>query len=354
MRELIFLLLSASIPPSPEGLIDLVKEGLEYSYMEKYSEAESLFNLVIEKYPDDPAGYFFKAALLDLYMLDFSTDSREKEFFELLKKSIDKAKKWEKETGKKTLAWAHFYKGACLSYMAMRQGRKRSFFKALANGLSAVNELKTAIRYDSTLYDAYLGLGTYDYIISELPKFLKWLPFLGDRREEALRKMRLASEKSLFARVAGRDALAWALAYSGKTKEAIEIAKGLLKKYPDSRSFRWTLSYALRRAGKWREAKSVYLELFSLVLKDQRGYPYDIAVTLYWISRTLYYSREWEQALLYLDIGKLILSKDKKRKERKSLMKDFDKLETKILKKLTPVEKIELPSRIKEVIKEGD
>lgn len=354
MKELIFLLLSASIPPSPEGLIDLIKEGLEYSYMEKYSEAESLFNLVIEKYPDDPAGYFFKAALLDLYMLDFSIDLREKEFFQLLKEAIERAKKWERSSDSKKLAWAHFYKGASLSYMAMRQGRKRSFLKALANGLSAVNELKAAIKYDSTLYDAYLGLGTYDYIISELPKFLKWLPFFGDRKEEALRKIRIASEKSIFARVAGKDALAWTLAYDGKPKEAIKIARDLIKRYPKSRSFRWTLAYALRRAGRWREARDIYLELLSLVLKEQKEYPYDIAVTSYWISKTLYYSREWEMALLYLDVGKLILKEDRSEKEYKSLMKDFEKLETKILKRLHLVEEFEFPNRIREVIREGN
>jgi tetratricopeptide (TPR) repeat protein len=350
----LLLLISASSPPSPQELIDLVKEGLEYSYMEKYTEAESLFNLVIERFPDDPAGYFFKAALLDLYMLDFSTDEREGEFFELLKKAIDKSEKWERGKDNRTLAWAHFYKGASLSYKAMRLGRRRSFLKALANGLSAINELKRAVKFDSTLYDAYLGLGTYDYIISELPKFLKWLPFFGDRKEEAIKKMRIASEKSFFAKVAAMDALSWTLAYNGNTREAIEIARRLVGMYPESRSFRWTLAYALRRAGRWREALGIYKELFTLVLRDQREYPYDIAVTSYWISRMLYYSREWEEALLYLDLGELILGEEKDSEKKKFLKRDFDKLETKILKKLQPEEKMELPQKVKEILREGE
>ena len=275
--------------PNPDA-VPLLESAMRLTFREEYAAAEVILDSVIRRWPEDPAGYLFKAGMLDLYMLDYSTRRREKEFYRMCDEAIRRADQMLRQVSDSTTrAWAHFFKGSALSYKALRQGRNRSFFSALRNGLAAVRELSKAVNLDSTLYDAYLGLGIYDYAMAELPRYLRWLPFVKDgreRREKALREMRLAAEKGWFSRVPAKDALAWTLAYRGRAREGYRLAMELVQEFPESRSFRWTAAFAARRAGLLKEAETLYEEILYLVYRDQRNCNYCAAITLYWLAVT--------------------------------------------------------------------
>lgn len=285
--------------PNPDA-VPLLETAMRLTFQENYAAAEVVLDSIIRRWPQDPAGYLFKAGMLDLYMLDFSTRRREKEFYGMCDAAVRRADRLLREASDPRIrAWAHFFKGSALSYKALRQGRNRSFFSALRNGLAAVRELSQAVKLDSTLYDAYLGLGIYDYAMAELPRYLKWLPFVKDgkeRREKALREMRLAAEQGWFSRVPAKDALAWTLAYRGRAREGYRIAMELVREFPESRSFRWTAAFAARRAGLLRRAEELYEEILYLVYRDQRGCNYCAAITLYWLAVTERARRKWEEA----------------------------------------------------------
>jgi len=89
MKLLLFILFFTA-PDSLfwEPLESLIIKGLEFSFAEKYQDADFYFDLAIRNYPESPIGYLYKAGLLDLYMIDFETDVYENRFYELLDRAI--------------------------------------------------------------------------------------------------------------------------------------------------------------------------------------------------------------------------------------------------------------------------
>jgi len=325
MLILLVLLNLFSLHRVPEKY--LLRDAIEEGYRENYEKAESLILIYSEKVKDSPLGPLFAAGLYDLYMLDFSTDSKKDEFFKNLDLAIKRAEKIIKNSqnrDKREVAWAYFAKGSALSYKALFYGRKKNFVKALYYAFPAHKALKKAIETDSTLYDDYLPLGTYDYALSELPKFVKWLSGVSDEREKALNEMRLASEKGEFVNIIAQDALAWTLAYHRSFREAERLSRKLVTKFPKSRTFRWTLCYILRRSGQWKKASEEYKKLLYLVVKGQKKCPYCLAITYMWLSRSQYFSFNKKSARRNALCGLILTHQIKKSGEREYLLKNFN------------------------------
>ena len=307
----------------------LLQDGIEFGYREKYKESLTLFNLAISKNPKYPAAYLYKAALLDLYMIDFTDDSKEPEFFKLLNKAMKLSDNLIKSENKKEKAKGYFFKGSALMYAAVRYGRKKSYINAANAAIRAIKILMKVPRYDSTLYDVYLPLGIYSYAINKLPRGLKFLKaFLPDAKskEEGIRMIELAMNKGRYVKILAKDALAWVLAYDGQREKSIKLAKELVKEYPGTRAFNWTLAYALKRAGRWHEAEVVHKVILYLTLRDQREYPYNIALALYALSICEYVLGRKFYSIFYLDMAYAFLKDARDIPEKKYLAKRINRL----------------------------
>lgn len=329
----LFFLLHSNTNLFKEPLDSLLIKGLDFAYREKYKEAQAYFDLAIKFYPEHPGGYLYKAGLLDLYMIDFSTDTREKEFYSLVEMAIDRARRMRSShIPQDSLALSYFFEGSAFSYRAVREGRKKKFISALKDGFKAVSLLKKSVELDSSLYDAYLPLGTYSYALSKIPKVLRW--FLPDdgSREDGLKKMELAAEKAKYIKILAMDAYAWTLAYDGQADSAVKVAEKLVKMYPGTRAFRWTLSYALRKAGKWREAEETHRVIFYLTVRDQKDYPYNIALALYWLAICNYINGRKAEAIVHTDAALLVLKEASYHPKANKLKNGLEKLDKRLEK----------------------
>ncbi len=296
MNGIFVLVLAATLQSRYDpGVVRLVDDVLHFTFAEKYDEAWLLIDRLKDSLPNDPLPHILRAGLDDYWMLDYTTNSLENEF----NAEIDTALNLSKQFKRSDPALYHFFRGIAYAYRATRKGRNRQVLPAVRDGRRALKELRKALKYDSTLYDAYLPIGIFDYALSELPGIVKFFIGNKDRREQGLKEVELAATKGWLTRTAARDALAWMLAYHGEYRRAAEIARELVREYPSSRSFRWTLVYALRRMGKWKEALDVYSELFYLIASDPRQSDYNIAVILYWMTKGNYYQRHWDEAVYY-------------------------------------------------------
>ena len=316
-----------------EPLDSLLLKGLDFAYREKYKEAQAYFDLAIKFYPEHPGGYLYKAGLLDLYMIDFSTDDREEEFYKLVDIAAEKARKMRRDhIPEDLLALSYFFEGSAFSYRAVREGRKKKFISALKYGFKAVKLLKKSVELDSSLYDAYLPLGTYSYALSKIPRVLRW--FLPDdgSREDGLKKIELAAKKAKYVKILAMDAYAWTLAYDGQADSAVKVAQKLVEIYPGTRAFRWTLSYALRKAGKWREAEKTHRVIFYLTVRDQKDYPYDIALSLYWLAICNYINGRKTEAIVHTDAALLVLREAPDNPKVNKLRRGLEKLDKKLEK----------------------
>ncbi|MEO0140465.1 MAG: tetratricopeptide repeat protein [candidate division WOR-3 bacterium] len=317
------------------ALHDRTMEAMEYGMRERYSQAEALMNEIISDYPDEPIPYILKAALLDLYMADYEVNTREKEFYDLLKtgeKKADAIIKSAKSSGDtRRLAWGYFYKGAAIGFKAFRKGRANPA-SAVTIAWDAVDNLALCLQTDSTIYDAYYPLGMYDYAISELPKSLSWLPFIKDketRKQKGMEELEKAWRQGDYTRDLAQFSLVWVYLGEGRAKDAYPLAKDLVARYPESRTFRWLLGTCQRRLGKWAEAEETYSELVYLVLNEQIHRPRNVLLATYWCAHAKYRVGKYEEALEYANFVLNLLDEMEDTKENRKMRDEMIKIKTK-------------------------
>ncbi|RKX69060.1 hypothetical protein DRP53_09305 [candidate division WOR-3 bacterium] len=253
------ILLLLTIDLNPPHLVELIQKGLECAYVERFTEAEAYFDSVIISFPDNPAGYFFKAALIELYIMDTYDYHREKEFFALIDTTIGKARRVLKKEGN---GWAQFYYASALVYRAVYEGFKRNYWATFYHGIKGGREMRRVIEYDSTLYDAYLGIGVYEYFWATASRYLPILKLFGNW-EDGVRKIEIAKDSGQFAAVTAMNALCWIMTVEKRPDVAVALAETLIGRYPSSRTFRWTLARAYLAAGRADEAIAIYRELLN-------------------------------------------------------------------------------------------
>jgi len=259
-KILIFLVTICSIGwtlnPTSQPLKQQILKGIEFTIRSDFENAKELYEDLIEEYPDEPAGYFYLAAVLQSQMLDEEDYHLKAQFEKLLETSIEKSKQ-QQETRPED-PWLRFYEGNSYLYRSFLKSKLGDWWGAYRDAGKGANRLKKALEIDSTFYDAYLGIGSYKYWKSSKIKFLRWLPFVRDERQPGIRMIEQSVENSIFVELIARDQLAWIMLDAGRFSEAQQYALENYRQYPESRFFLWTLVEVLYRAGDWDEAYEKY------------------------------------------------------------------------------------------------
>jgi tetratricopeptide (TPR) repeat protein len=290
--------------PFNREIDSLIKVLLDFTYRENYGAALAIADEIIQKYPQEPDGYFFKAAIYDYYMEDYHTDKYSDKFFSNMEIAEEKAKaKLNSLTDPKERAWMNFYIAGAAGYRAMRAGREGNYIVALKYAIEGLKPLKSALEEDSTLYDAYFPLGIYHYALSKAPNRIGFIPsfVLSRNREEdkerGINYLTLAWQRGRYTSVISALTLAWVLSQEGRSKEAIPILKDYVEKYPESRYFKWVYGYLLIKEGRFQEAEDIYEKLLYLVLRDQPDSPYNAVYVSYSLGYVKYFLGKFEDAL---------------------------------------------------------
>ena len=255
-----------------------ILEGIQATFQENYPLAESRFKTLIETAPEDPAGYFFKAALYQAQMIDYESNFREKDFY----KNIKMAKKFARRRIKKDKndAWAYLILGNAYGSKAVYDAKKGNWWSGLNNGLYAKSAFKETIKHDPKIYDAYLGLGSYHFWASVITKAFWWFPFIGDHREKGISEVKLAYEKSIFSRGAAASGLIWIYIEEKKFDQAINLAQKMQSEYPQGKSFLWALAQAYYEKRDWHNALLKYQELLERIEKNNPSGDFDQSYNL--------------------------------------------------------------------------
>lgn len=259
-NALIFLIILCAIGrasnPSSPPLKQWILKGIELTIRSDFEDAKELFKDLIEEYPDEPVGYFYMAAVLQSQMLDEEDYSPKGQFDKLLEMSIEKSKQLQK--ARPDDPWLLFYEGNSYLYCSFLKSKLGDWWGAYRDAGKGANRLKKALEIDSTLYDAYLGIGSYKYWKSSKIKFLRWLPFIRDERQVGIHLVEHSIENGIFVQLIARDQLAWIMLDASRFDDARQLALENYHQYPESRFFLWTLVEVLYRSGDLEEAYQKY------------------------------------------------------------------------------------------------
>lgn len=130
----------------------------------------------------------------------------------------------------------------CLFYIANIYGgigvikaKTGSWLPAVKSSLRSVALLKEAVRRDSAMSAAMLGIGAFHYYLS---KNFGWLPFIdGDSRERGVLEIEKAIAAPSPFRFAAKNSLCWVLIDQGQFERADSVALTALQETPGSTIF---------------------------------------------------------------------------------------------------------------------
>lgn len=220
---------------------DLLKAGVEEVMNGHFEEGEARFRQVVDRWPEDPAGYVLLAgAQWWLFARDPDETTYDRPLLKALEVAIARAEAADAKNPRS--GRIQLYLGGAYGMRARYHVMRKEWMGAARDGKRAVDRLERAVEIDSTLYDAYLGLGMYQYYTAVLPKVVKVAQVLlmvprGDR-ETGLRQMELAREKGWLADAEAQFFLIDIyLEYERRFRDALMLAQDLQRRYPDNPYF---------------------------------------------------------------------------------------------------------------------
>ncbi len=228
----IVLLLSSIYSARGEIAVDSAKILL---VNQDYEKAENVLSRIIAKHPENMEAVYMFLAVEQTRVLDYESYTVEADTFysrcystlAILNKALPS------RNGRENLDCS-FYIGSTYGGMSLMQAKVGSWPSAVKSGLSSLNYYKKVIKTDPSYFPAYLGIGVFNYYISQN---LKWLPFFGDKKNEGLEQIRTATKSGFPYSIVARNSLCWILAETGQLGSADSVASVVLKDLPDNTIF---------------------------------------------------------------------------------------------------------------------
>jgi tetratricopeptide (TPR) repeat protein len=254
-------------------LHSLVLQGIDLTWQEKYSGADSVFQHAVREFPDHPAGYVYQAGVLLARAMDNEMEVDLMPFDSLIDLGKKKADRMI-ESGRDRI-WGHFFIGTAEGSDSYARVYRADWFGGTRKGFSSVSSFKDAVKLDSMLCDAYAGIGAFYYWRSRKTESFNWIPFVGDDRSEAFLLLTKTIEKGIYNRFTALSMLAAIYTDAGELEKAVTCCKEGLKYYPLNRTFLWGLATAFHKAEQWVDAVGAYQRLLHVILESQDNNHYN-------------------------------------------------------------------------------
>ena len=252
------------------------ENGIKAMYALDFKGAEEEFRWLLVSNPAHPAGSLALSCLLWWRMSqNFDVEQKpfelENEFFDYAEQATEKSEAML-ETAKSPQIY--FTLGTAYGIVGRWYALQKRWWKAYVYGSKAKKYLDKAVDMNPEAYDAYLGMGIYNYYGDTIPGVMK-LPALllihGDKKK-GLQQIRLTVEKGRFFRNEAKIFLiAILVQFEKKYPEALQIAQSMIAEQPENVFFRFVEASTRYNSHDWYGAISSAREF----LNNYRDNPND-------------------------------------------------------------------------------
>ena len=234
------------------------RTGSDYILTGRYDDAEQVFDRMIANYPDEPAGYIMKAAVLHYFSVDYDDDTRSTEYYRLVDMAEQYAQK--KVDLDRDDTWAWYFLNSAKILKAVRSVHGGHFVTGILKGRSGHLGMMKIIAGNGDFDDAYLTTGSYRFWKSQATKKAHWLPLVGDDRERGIAEVKrgIGSGK-LVSPTSMTVLIEMLLVYD--VDRAVMLSRDYAERYPACRLFTWQFGEALIKAGAHDEAVRVLTKI---------------------------------------------------------------------------------------------
>lgn len=247
----------------------LAKVGIEQAYDFQLAAAEKTFENIIDEFPNSPEGYY-RSALLHFWIYLGSRDPGEYQVF--LKFADLAEERIHKQLNKKREDYyTNYIAGNLLSFRAMAQATNGQSVDAFWSSKNSVRYYEEALKLNSKFYDAYLGLGLFDYAMSFVPDFLKWavnLTGLSSDKNRGLKYIKLAYYRGKYSKTEAAFHLSKIYTdYLAEYDSAYFLLNDLVTRYPNNQLFAYQYAVSLIKGKKLDQANSLLTKVIKLKSK---------------------------------------------------------------------------------------
>ena len=244
------------------GLMDSAKI---YLMTQDYRKAERMLNTVSFKLPEKKEALYLSCAIKQTEILDYESYPLDGEAFLKHADSVSKelCHRLPLEKGRDSLK-CMFYIGSTLGGIGIIQARTGNWPFGVRNAMASVGYFKQVLKIDPDFKAAYLGIGIFNYYFSDN---FKWLPFFGDKRDDAIKQIQAATLAPFPYNYAACNSFCWILLERGQIRMADSIATQVLLKYPDNTMFIRIKVRTTLAKNQWKDAISLAQKLIDLSKK---------------------------------------------------------------------------------------
>ena len=253
---------------------EMITSIINDTYDSKYDNALKETDKLIIAFPNDPVGYLYKSGVYWKMFEEGCYESKDSAKLQI-KTLIDRAC----EVSRQRLdadpddIMTNFYCAGSLVYRAGFEAMDHDWIAVMSDGLKAKKLLEKTIELDPNFYDAYSGLGAFNYYADRIPWFLKPIAFvLGVRGNEAggIAQLKKAVQSGKYAKVEASVFLA-SVVYvnNGDYSNAAKLMNELHQQFPDNLDFVKNLCHDYYEQQMYFDV--VRLANSALEMEDEKG-----------------------------------------------------------------------------------
>ncbi|MCU0344665.1 MAG: DUF3808 domain-containing protein [Ignavibacterium sp.] len=301
MKKINFISILCSLLISvtfPQQLTDKqLQVGLDKIYNFNWEDGFKAFNLIIKKNPEDPRGYHYKSIIFLWYYLGNLNETNLDSFIYYSDKSLEIA---NQKLAKKNTAELKYLIGSIYYNKSIAEARSGNFLQALWTSNQMKSNLEEAVKLKPDLYDALLGLGLYNFALSQIPSTMEWaanLVGLTADKELGLSYVITAANKGKLSKIDAQYYLSQL--YSRVIVDhpaARELLTKLVKRYPKNLLFNFSLAWV---EFELNDLKSAEKRLRYVISANDSIYPFVVSNSNYFLANVFFARNQFDSAEVY-------------------------------------------------------
>ena len=290
-----FLILSYSIFAQAKVISEKnIMQGLEQSYHFKWDKAEETFKDIIKKYPERPEGYHYLSGIYVWYYLSSKNKNELDLFTAYSDTAIEKGIELLDQNPKSDTLL--YLLGSDYSYRAIAFAAAENYLDAVWAGKKSNSYLEDAIEINPERYDAYLGLGLYNFAAGQTPGAFRWvlkLAGMGGDKDLGIKYLKLAADEGSYSKI---EAQYYYSQVTQDTVEGMNYLTKLVKKYPENILFKYSLASLNIKERKINTAEKI---LKKIVNWDNEKFVQVIAYSNFLMGDVFYKKNQFDSSIVH-------------------------------------------------------
>lgn len=275
-----------------------LSRGLDFAYNFQFKNAEDFYINYKKKNNTNPLVEQLHA---NLYLLSYLSNNNQEDYSEFInytEQAIEKAEEQLKAGTNE--AFNNYILGTVYCYRTIAFGKAESFVNAIWASKKAQSYLEDAIKLDSTLYDAYFGLGLFNVAMAQVPSAFRWvlsLAGLSGNENKGVGYIRIASQKGNWNKVEAQFFLSQIMSENfADYNSASSLIKPLITKYPSNLLFQYSSATIELKKRNLNESLKI---LKNLVNKKESRFSQIIAFSNFLVGDIYFRKIEVDSAIFY-------------------------------------------------------